>query len=172
MNKAPQWMILGSYFVIGLMFAAGLALAGMTQPAKVVGFLDVTGDWDPSLGFVMAGGIATHLLFYKWVIGRPSPVFGTKFGIPTRQDLTPRLVGGAALFGIGWALAGYCPGPALVSAGSASGTGLVFVVAMLAGMGIFHGVDRYMQHRKTTSEAEAKAEAEADPGSQRLMAAR
>ncbi len=155
MNAENKTLALATYFGAGLLFAAGLVLAGMTQPAKVVGFLDVTGDWDPSLAFVMVGGILTHMALYKLILKRSSPVFEARFGIPTRRDLTPRLIGGSALFGIGWAIAGYCPGPGLVAAGSFSGQGLVFIVSMLAGMGLFHWVDRYRQESRTKDEAAA-----------------
>lgn len=133
-----------SYFGIGLLFATGLGLAGMTQPGKVVGFLDFLGNWDPSLAFVMAGGIGVHLLTYKWIVGRPSPLMAERFQIPTRRDLTSRLVMGSALFGIGWALAGYCPGPGLVAAGAFTGNGLLFIASMVAGMTAFRYVDRWI----------------------------
>lgn len=144
-------LALASYFAAGLLFAVGLVLAGMTQPAKVVGFLDVFGDWDPSLALVMAGGIGAHMATYRFILKRESPVFAGHFGIPTRRDITPRLIGGAALFGIGWGLAGYCPGPGIVAAGSGSTSGVVFLLALFAGMGLFHWVDRALQVRGAVS---------------------
>ncbi|MEC7948964.1 MAG: DUF6691 family protein [Myxococcota bacterium] len=131
-----------SHAAAGLLFAAGLGLAGMTQPTKVVGFLDVLGDWDPSLAFVMVGGILTHMALYRFIVRRPSPLMADAFRIPTRRDITPRLVVGSAMFGAGWAIAGFCPGPSLVSAGAGAPTGLLFLGAMLGGMALFQLYDR------------------------------
>lgn len=121
-------------WLAGLLFGGGLILAGMTQPSKVVGFLDVAGDWDPSLAFVMLGAIAVHTLAYRLVPRLPRPVWGERWGIPTRRDIDGRLLVGAALFGAGWGLGGYCPGPALTSLVSGASTTLLFTGAMLAGM--------------------------------------
>ncbi len=118
----------------GLLFGAGLLVSGMAQPAKVVGFLDVLGDWDPSLAFVMLGAIAVHFLAYRLVPKLERPLLGERFGIPTRRDIDPRLLIGAALFGAGWGLAGYCPGPALTTLVSGASTTLLFTGGMLAGM--------------------------------------
>ncbi|MFT4623272.1 MAG: putative membrane protein YedE/YeeE [Myxococcota bacterium] len=123
-------------FAAGVLFAAGLGVGGMTDPTKVIGFLTLNADWDPSLAFVMGGAIVAHVATYKLVLRQPSPLFAERFQIPTRRDLTPRLVLGAVLFGMGWALAGYCPGPALVSLPALEGGSAVFVAAMLAGMGL------------------------------------
>jgi uncharacterized membrane protein YedE/YeeE len=123
--------------VVGLIFAIGLGLSGMTQPAKVVGFLDIFGNWDPSLAFVMFGAIGVHSIVYRLVIHRPGPLASPKWHVPTRKDLNAPLFVGSALFGAGWGLAGYCPGPALVSSVSLMSDVLVFVVAMLAGMYVF-----------------------------------
>lgn len=118
----------------GLVFGIGLAIAGMTDPAKVQDFLDVTGGWDPSLAFVMIGAIAVHAAL-GWLIRRRSgPVFAPRFALPTRTDLDPKLLGGAALFGVGWGLGGICPGPGLVDLGSGLGAAFVFVIAMAIGM--------------------------------------
>jgi len=122
----------------GLLFGVGLGVSGMTRPEKVAGFLDVTGRWDASLAFVMAGAIAVHTLLYRLVRRRPSPIFDEKFHVPTRRDLDGKLLFGAALFGVGWGLGGFCPGPALVSAAAGQGSALLFVAAMLAGMVIQH----------------------------------
>lgn len=116
----------------GLVFAIGLVVAGMTMPSKVRGFLDFTGAWDPTLVFVMGGAIGVHALAYRMVRGRAAPLLGDRFHLPTREDLDARLMLGAAVFGIGWGLGGYCPGPALTSIVSGSSTVLVFVAAMLA----------------------------------------
>ena len=121
-------------FLAGVLFAIGLGVSGMTDANKVIGFLDVSRGWDPSLGLVMAGAIGVHLPLYRLIVRRPKPVYAAKFDVPTRRDVTPRLVAGAALFGAGWALGGYCPGPALVSAAELSSTAALFVLAMTAGM--------------------------------------
>lgn len=122
-------------FGVGLVFGVGLLLAGMTQPSKVVAFLDPLSGWDPSLGFVMGGAIAVHFLAYRLVPSLPSPLFDTRgWSLPTRRDVDARLLVGASLFGAGWALGGYCPGPALASFTSGASSTLLFTGAMLAGM--------------------------------------
>lgn len=124
-----------SVFVSGLLFAAGLALSGMVEPQKVLGFLDVTGTWDPTLAFVMAGAIGVHAPSYRWALLRPMPFFSA---VPhsrnLRREIDPSLVAGAVLFGVGWGLAGICPGPALVAGASGTATAFPFLGAMLAGM--------------------------------------
>ncbi|MEM7159762.1 MAG: YeeE/YedE family protein [Myxococcota bacterium] len=121
----------------GVVFGLGLGLAGMTNPAKVLSFLDVTGDWDPSLAFVMAGAIAVYAPAYRLVTRRSAPHLGPRFHLPTRRDIDARLVVGALLFGAGWGLGGFCPGPALVSAAGLGRSALVFTVAMVFGMAVF-----------------------------------
>lgn len=126
----------GAALVSGVLFGAGLAVGGMTRPEKVLGFLDVGGAWDASLAFVMAGAIAVHFFAYRLIRGRSAPLYAERFGIPTRRDVDVKLLVGAALFGVGWGLAGYCPGPGIVSL-AAGGTGAaVFVASMLLGMSI------------------------------------
>ena len=124
-------------FGAGLVFAFGLGLSGMTDANKVIAFLNLAGDWDPSLAFVMVGAIGVHLAFFRWVVNRPSPLFAEAFRIPTTQDITAPLVVGAGLFGVGWGLGGYCPGPALVSTTSLGSSALVFASSMIAGMVLF-----------------------------------
>lgn len=121
-------------FGAGALFGVGLILAGMTRPEKVVGFLDFTGSWDPSLMFVMGGAVMVHFVLFRAIKRMPSPLFDTKFHLPTRRDLDPRLIAGAALFGVGWGLGGFCPGPGIVSLASGALAPLVFVLAMTAGM--------------------------------------
>lgn len=133
----------------GAVFAVGLAISGMTLPSKVTGFLDVTGAWDASLAFVMGGAIAVHLVLQRLIRKRPAPLFDVKFHVPTRKDIDPKLVVGAALFGVGWGLGGYCPGPGLVSAASGSPGALVFVVGMTLGMLAEHATARARTHATT-----------------------
>lgn len=118
----------------GLLFGAGLALGGMTAPLKVIGFLDFGGAWDPSLAFVMASALAVHVLAYRLIRGSAAPLFADEFAVPKLRQLDWRLISGSAVFGIGWGLAGYCPGPAIVSLGAGSGQAFVFVPALLLGM--------------------------------------
>ncbi len=125
-------------FFAGAVFAVGLVLAGMTQPTKVIGFLDIGGAWDPTLAFVMAGAIAAHIGGLWLTSRRTTPLFASAFVLPKRTDLDAQLLLGAGVFGVGWGLAGYCPGPALVSLGSGADSALVFVVAATAGMLIQH----------------------------------
>ncbi len=121
-------------FLAGILFGAGLVLGGMTQPGKVIGFLDFFGSWDPSLAMVMGGAILVHVFAYRAVRRMPSPLLAQTFQVPTRRDLDWRLVTGAGLFGIGWGMAGYCPGPGITSLVSFTFAPLAFVLAMAAGM--------------------------------------
>lgn len=126
-------------FAIGLVFGLGLVVAGMSDPAKVLNFLDVaaitSGGWDASLAFVMVGAIAVTLIGFRLVLRRGQPLFGERFHLPTATDLDTRIVAGPAIFGIGWGLAGFCPGPALTAAFTGGASAWLFLVAMLAGMG-------------------------------------
>ncbi|WP_284126113.1 DUF6691 family protein [Parerythrobacter aestuarii] len=120
--------------VSGTLFGAGLALGGMTDPARVRGFLDIFGAWDPTLAFVMGGAVI--VMAVAWLI-QPrmlKPLFAEKFAIPDRRDLTPQLIGGAALFGIGWGIAGLCPGPGIAALVIEPVGAAIFVIALLAGM--------------------------------------
>jgi uncharacterized membrane protein YedE/YeeE len=125
---------LAAAFVSGALFALGLGVGGMTQPAKVIGFLDVAGPWDPSLAFVMLGAVGAYGIAFRLIRRRTRPVLASAFSIPGRRDVDARLVGGAALFGVGWGLAGYCPGPGIVSLVAGATPVVVFVSAMLVGM--------------------------------------
>jgi uncharacterized protein len=118
----------------GVIFGAGLAISDMVNPARVLNFLDFAGHWDPTLIFVMAGGFGVTALGYRLVFRRSSPLVGKKFHLPTLRQIDSRLVGGSALFGIGWGLAGICPGPALADLMTLEPKVLVFVAAMLIGM--------------------------------------
>jgi uncharacterized protein len=120
-------------FAAGLLFGLGLSLGGMTQPAVVLGFLDIFGAWDPRLIFVMAGAVLTTAVGYRLLLRRPRPLLAERFQWPVSRRIDARLVGGAALFGIGWGIAGYCPGPALASLGAGVPALLILVACMLAG---------------------------------------
>ena len=138
-------------FLGGALFGAGLAVSGMTQPAKIVGFFDFT-HWDPSLAFVMVGALAVYAPVYRRVVGRwHKPIWSPSFSLPSRRDIDVRLVGGAALFGIGWGLGGYCPGPALTAVGAWSQEALVFTLAMVVGIAGF----RISQSRARRPEPQA-----------------
>lgn len=137
-------------FGAGLIFAIGLAISGMTQPGKVTAFLDIFGNWDPSLAFVMMGAIAVHAVLYRVIRQRPTPLLAPTFAIPTRSDLDLRLVGGAALFGIGWGLGGFCPGPAVTSLVSGNASVITFVVAMVVGMFLYKLVNKTWLHPSST----------------------
>lgn len=129
-------------FGAGLVFAIGLGVSGMTQPSKVLGFLDLAGSWDPSLAVVMASALAVHVLAYRWIRGRKAPLLDERFHLPIRKTVDAPLVAGAILFGVGWGLAGYCPGPALVSSAALSSGALIFTAAMIAGMVLYALLDR------------------------------
>ena len=120
----------------GTLFGAGLAIGGMTDPERVRGFLDLFGAWDPTLAFVMLGAVAVMAVAWRVRDRMRRPLFAEQFSLPDRSDLDMKLVAGAALFGIGWGLAGLCPGPALAALALAPGSALLFVAAMLAGMAV------------------------------------
>lgn len=130
--------ILSSFFV-GLIFAIGLGLSGMTNPARVIGFLDVFGAWDPSLMFVMIGALAAHSILFRWIIKRKRPLFSDDFHLPKKKNIDGALVIGAILFGLGWGFAGYCPAPAITALMSFSAAPFIFVAAMMAGMILCRG---------------------------------
>ena len=118
----------------GFTFGLGLCLSRMTDPAVVQGFLDLAGAWDPTLLFVMAGGVAVAFVGYRFVLRRPKPLWAPRFSLPGSVAIDAPLISGAAIFGIGWGLAGYCPGPAIVSLASGRRGIIIFIVAMLIGM--------------------------------------
>lgn len=125
---------LATAFASGVVFAIGLGVSGMTRPAKILAFLDLAGRWDPTLAFVMLGAVAVHAVLFRLIMRRRSPLGAERFLIPAGTPVDGRLLIGAALFGVGWGLAGYCPGPAIVSLASGTATPLMFVTAMLLGM--------------------------------------
>ena len=129
-------------FVSGLMFAAGLAVSGMVRPSKVLGFLDVLGAWDPSLAFVMIGAIPVYFIGHQLAMRRKRPLLSYHFYLPTSQVIDRKLILGAILFGIGWGIGGFCPGPAIASIATLSEKSLVFVASLLAGTAAFEFTDR------------------------------
>lgn len=144
-------MTLVAAFAAGLVFGIGLILSGMTDPGKVIGFLDVAGSWDPSLAFVMGGAILVGFFAFAFGGKRAKTLLGHPLYLPQRRDIDYRLLGGSAVFGIGWGLAGFCPGPALVSFGSGQDKAVVFLLAMLAGMALFTVAERYTAGRSDRS---------------------
>ena len=131
-----------SEFFVGLLFGWGLLISGMTDPSKVIGFLDLAGSWDPSLAMVMGGAIAVGFFAFGTAKKRTSNFFGGALHLPTSSDIDKRLLLGSLLFGAGWGLAGFCPGPGIVSMADGQPKAVVFVVAMLAGMLVFEWIDR------------------------------
>lgn len=139
----------------GLVFGLGLVIAGMANPAKVLGFLDLAGSWDPSLALVMAGAIAVSAPAFALARRRRTALLGAPLQVPTLRQIDRRLVGGSLLFGLGWGLAGICPGPGVVLLGAGLPAGAAFVAAMLAGMAVFEWLD----HRRAATPATAAADA-------------
>lgn len=141
-----------SFFALlaGLVFGIGLIVSGMANPDKVLGFLDLAGDWDPSLAFVMAGAIAVGVIAFTFARKRTVSLLGLQMKMPTATQLDRRLVGGGLMFGVGWGIAGFCPGPALVALGTGEAKAVVFVVAMLAGMGLFELLECRAARRAAT----------------------
>lgn len=139
-------------FIVGLLFGLGLMLSGMTDPGKVIGFLDLFGAWDPSLALVMGGAILVGFFAFTVAKKRSTTFLGGVLRFPTNMDIDKKLVVGSVLFGAGWGLAGFCPGPAMVSMADGQPKGLVFVLAMLVGMLGFELMDRFVHApRKTKS---------------------
>ncbi len=136
-------------FIFGIIFALGLGIAGMTQPQKVVGFLDIFGNWNPSLMWVMVGAILVHSLTYRLVIKRRAPLLAPVFQIPTQKDIDNKLVGGAILFGVGWGIAGFCPAPAITALVALDPNTFVFVGSMMLAMAAFR-ILKAPAHKVTT----------------------
>lgn len=129
-------------YLAGLLFGLGLAISGMTDPARVLGFLDIAGAWDPTLIFVLGAAVGTTFVGYRLVFARGTPLFSAKFQLPTKQELDAKLLGGAALFGVGWGLSGYCPGPAIASMGGLTLPLLALLAAMVLGWFIAQRIAR------------------------------
>ena len=130
-------MITFASLLAGLIFGLGLIVSGMANPAKVLGFLDLAGRWDPSLAFVMGGAIAVGLVVFRFARRRTASFLGEAMRLPTANRIDRRLLTGSVLFGVGWGIAGFCPGPALVALGMGETKSVLFVAAMLVGMGLF-----------------------------------
>jgi hypothetical protein len=127
-------MRLLTLYLIGLVFGIGISISGMANPAKVLNFFDVAGSWDPSLIFVMGGALVVTFLGYRVVLKRPAPAMDTTFHVPANRALDAKLLGGSALFGVGWGIAGFCPGGALPALGTGRWEVIAFVAALIAGM--------------------------------------
>lgn len=145
-------MLIFTALLAGLLFGFGLIISGMANPAKVLGFLDLAGAWDPSLMLVMGGAIAVGLVAFGIAKKRQSTYLGAAMKLPATRTVDRRLLGGSALFGIGWGIAGFCPGPALVGLGMGQIKALVFVVAMLVGMGLFELLEKRKKPLITASQ--------------------
>lgn len=137
-----------SAFFVGLLFGVGLILSGMTDPGKVLGFLDLAGLWDPSLALVMGGAVLVGFFAFRVARTRTQTFLGGSLQLPTARNIDKRLVIGSLIFGAGWGLAGFCPGPAIVSLGSGQPKAVVFVIAMLAGMLVYDLADRLSSQRR------------------------
>lgn len=144
-------MLAFTSLLAGLVFGIGLIVSGMANPAKVLGFLDLFGHWDPSLGLVMGGAVAVASAAFFVARRRTVSLLGAALKLPTAQHLDRRLVIGSVLFGVGWGIAGFCPGPALVVLGMGEGKAVVFVLAMLAGMGLFEVLERRKQYEPSSA---------------------
>lgn len=143
-----------SAFLIGLLFGVGLLVSGMSNPAKVLGFLDLAGAWDPSLALVMAGAVLIGFIAFRMAGQRQHSLLGAAMHFPSRRGLELRLILGSAGFGAGWGLAGFCPGPAVVALGAGEPKAAVFVLAMLAGMAVFEWMERQqMNSRENTGDS-------------------
>ena len=137
-----------SAFAVGLVFGVGLIVSGMTDPSKIIGFLDLAGTWDPSLAFVMGGAVLVGVIAFRFARRRAVSFLGGAMHLPTARQIDRPLILGSLAFGVGWGLAGYCPGPAVVSFGAGQDKAVVFVIAMVAGMALYEVVDRLFQARR------------------------
>jgi uncharacterized membrane protein YedE/YeeE len=132
--KRPDIFQAGIAFLVGLLFSLGLGISGMTQPQKVIGFLEIGPGWNPALIFVMLAAIPIHFFAFRFIKGQRAPLLDNKLHLPDNQEISKSLIIGSLLFGIGWGLGGYCPGPALASVGGGSLDAIIFTAAMIAGM--------------------------------------
>jgi uncharacterized membrane protein YedE/YeeE len=135
-------MVLVVNFLLGALFSIGLSISGMVNPNKVIGFLDIFGEWDPALAFVMAGGVLLNVVLFKFILKRKNPILSPNFVVPLNSKVDKRLVVGSAMFGIGWGLGGICPGPGLANLFLFDPKAILFVISMLVGMVIFGKLNR------------------------------
>lgn len=140
-----------SAFTVGLIFGLGIAISGMINPAKVLNFFDVAGHWDPSLIFVMGGALITTFIGYRVVLRRPAPLIEARFQLPTNSTIDARLIGGSAVFGLGWGIAGFCPGAALPALATGKVEVLAFVGALLAGIWVARRILARQAGRRLTA---------------------
>ena len=143
MTRIGQWLTAG---LAGLVLGLGLILSGMANPAKVVGFLDVAGPWDPSLGLVMGGGPIVGSIGFAILKKQPKTLLGEPLNLPSNRKLDLRLIAGSVLFGIGWGITGICPGPGLVLLGAGIPEGVIYVASLLAGMALYSVVEKLRSH--------------------------
>lgn len=155
--KQNQTLQLVAIFAAGVLFALGLGIAGMTQPTKVIGFLDVAGKWDATLMVVLAAATGTTMIAFRFVLRRPNPILAERFMLPTSKHIDGKLVGGAVLFGAGWAIGGFCPGPAIVAGMSGLSGVWVFLGSMAVGSFVYAQIANRMESN-TEPPAEPKAE--------------
>jgi uncharacterized membrane protein YedE/YeeE len=138
-------------YLIGLIFGLGISISGMANPAKVLNFFDLAGSWDPSLAFVMGGAVIVTFFGYRFVLKRPAPLMSDVFQVPTRRDLDLPLIGGSAVFGVGWGIAGFCPGGALPALGTGRSEVFIFVAALLVGIIAAKAVQAKLTGRTTAA---------------------
>lgn len=138
MNRGWQWITAG---LAGLLLGLGLILSGMANPAKVVGFLDVAGPWDPSLGLVMGGGLVAGSIGFALLKKQPTTLLGEPLNLPTSRKIDLRLIMGSVLFGIGWGITGICPGPGLVLLGAGIPEGVIYIASLLVGMALYSVIE-------------------------------
>ncbi len=143
MNRIGQWVTAG---LAGLLLGLGLILSGMANPAKVVGFLDVAGPWDPSLGLVMGGGLMVGSVGFSLLRKQPKTLLGERLNLPVSRKIDRRLIAGSVLFGIGWGITGICPGPGLVLLGAGVPEGLIYMASLLAGMTLYSVIEKLRSH--------------------------
>jgi len=136
-------------YLVGLIFGVGISMSGMANPAKVLNFFDLAGSWDPSLAFVMGGAVVVTFFGYRWVLSRSKPLYEISFALPTRSDIDLKLVSGSLIFGIGWGLAGFCPGGALPVLGTGNRTVMLFVAALISGIYLTRKLEGVIADRVT-----------------------
>ncbi|MEL7522746.1 MAG: DUF6691 family protein [Cyanobacteria bacterium J06553_1] len=139
----------GLALIAGIIFGVGLGLSQMIDRQRVLGFLDLAGNWDPTLLFVLGGAVAVTVISFRFVLNRNTPLLSAQFYVPTRQDIDWRLIAGAALFGIGWGIAGYCPGPGIAALATGDRNPVFFLLSMVAGMIVFNHYDQQQQQTKS-----------------------